>query len=185
VDLEQPLVKLAEKINGAAYEEPLGRTFNGKTGGPGITTRLMVPLHYLKYQYNLSDEAMMARWEENSYWQQSSGRKFFEREMLIHPSRMTRWRKLPGEAGAEAMLKETIETGVAMMVITSTQSSHVTIDFTVQRKAIRYPTDARLYDRARERLVVQARKAELSTKQSYARVERHLVMKAVRYAHAR
>ena len=49
----------------------------------------------------------------------------------------------------------------------------------------RYPTDARLYDRAREGLVKQARKAGLSIKQSYERVGRKLVMMAGRYAHAR
>jgi IS5 family transposase len=185
VDLEHPLVKLGEKIDWAVFEEPLGRTFDGKTGAPGINTRLMVALHYLKYQYNLSDEAVVARWVENPYWQQFSGRQFFEHGMPIDPSSMTRWRKRLGEAGAEAMLKATIETGVAMKVITSTQASHVNIDTTVQTKAIRYPTDARLYDRARERLVVHARKSGLTIKQSYARVGRHLVMKAGRYAHAR
>ncbi len=151
VDLGHPLVKLGEKIDWAVFEEPLGRTFDGKSGAPGINLRLMVALHYLKYQYNLSDEAVVARWVENPYWQQFSGRQFFEHEMPIDPSSMTRWRKRLGEAGAEAMLKATIETGVAMKVITSTQASHVNIDTTVQTKAIRYPTDARLYDRARER----------------------------------
>ena len=96
-----------------------------------------------------------------------------------------RSRKRLGEAGAEAMLKGTIEAGVAMKVITTAQASHVNIDTTVQTKAIRYPTDARLYERARERLVVHARKAGLSIKQSYERVGRHLVMKSGRYAHAR
>jgi IS5 family transposase len=105
--------------------------------------------------------------------------------MPIDPSSMTRWRQRLGEAGAEAMMKETIGAGVAMKVITSTQASHVNIDTTVQTKAIRYPTDARLYDRARERLLAHARQSGLLIRQSYARVGRHLVMKAVLYAHAR
>lgn len=50
------------------------------------------------------------------------------------------------------------------------QIAHVNVDTTVQTKDIRYPTDARLYDRARERLVKEARKAGLSVKQSYERV---------------
>jgi IS5 family transposase len=37
----------------------------------------------------------------------------------------------------------------------------VNIDTTVQTKAIRFPTDARLYNRARERLVKAARKLGL------------------------
>ncbi len=55
VDLEHPLVKLGEKIDWAVFEAPLGRTFDGKTGAPGINTGLMV-----------------ARWVENPYWQQLS-----------------------------------------------------------------------------------------------------------------
>jgi len=50
---------------------------------------------------------------------------------------------------------------------------------------VRFPTDSRLYDRARERLVKTARKQGLQIKQSYARVGKQLVMKQSRYAHAR
>jgi IS5 family transposase len=98
---------------------------------------------------------------------------------------MTRWRKRLGEAGAEAMLKATIETGVTMGVIRPAQISPMNVDTTVQTKDIRYPTDARLYDRAQERLVKEDRKAGLSVKQSYERVGRRLVMMSGRYAHAR
>ena len=185
VDMSHPLVKLGAKIKWEVFEEQLGKTFDGKSGAPGINTRLMVALHYLKYQYNLSDEAVVKRWVENPYWQHFSGRQFFEHELPIDPSSMTRWRKRLGEAGAETMLKATIETGVAMDAIKPSQLRHVNVDTTVQAKAIRYPTDSRLYDRARERLVAEARKVGLSIKQSYQRVGKYLVMKTSRYSHAR
>jgi len=185
VDLSHPLVKLGERINWTVFEEQLGATYNQTAGAPGINTRLMVALHYLKYQYDLSDEGVVNHWMENPYWQHFSGRQYFEHELPIDPSSMTRWRKRLGEAGAEVMLKETIATGVAMKAITPSQMRHLNVDTTVQTKAIRHPTDSRLYDRARERLVVHARKAGLSIKQSYERVGRQLVMKASRYAHAR
>lgn len=185
VDANHPLVKLGGRINWAAFEELLTPTYHDKAGAPGIDTRLMVALHYLKYQHDLSDEAVVVGWVENPYWQHFSGRQFFEHKMPIDPSSMTRWRKRLGETGAEAMLKATIETGVAMGVIRPTQIAHVNVDTTVQTKDVRYPTDARLYDRARERLVKQARQAGLSIKQSYERVGRRLVMMAGRYAHAR
>ena len=50
MDLGHPLVKLREKIDGDLFEEPLGRTSDGKTGAPGINPRLLVALHYGKYQ---------------------------------------------------------------------------------------------------------------------------------------
>ena len=185
VDGNHPLVKLGEKINWGAFDEQLAPTYHDKTGQPGLDTRLMVALHYLKYQHDLSDEAVVSGWVENPYWQHFSGRQYFEHKMPIDPSSMTRWRKRMGEAGAEAMLKATIEAAVEMKALRSSQVRHVNVDTTVQTKAIRYPTDARLYDRARERLVKEARKEGVKIKQSYERVGRRLVMMAGRYAHAR
>ena len=59
------------------------------------------------------------------------------------------------------------------------------MDTTVQTKAIRFPTDARLYQRMRERLVKAARAEGLAIKQSYQHVGRRLLMQSSRYAHAR
>ncbi len=185
IDASHPLVRLAGRMNWAAFEDQLAPTYHDKTGQPGLDTRLMVALHYLKYQHDLSDEAVVAGWVENPYWQYFSGRQYFEHQMPIDPSSMTRWRKRLGEAGAEAMLKATIDTGVSMGVIRPAQVAHVNVDTTVQTKDVRHPTDARLFDRARERLVKQARRTGLSIKQSYERVGRRLVMMAGRYAHAR
>jgi IS5 family transposase len=185
VDAGHALVKMGRQMNWAVFDEQLGKTYDPSTGAPGVSTRLMVALHYLKYRYDLSDDVVLAQWVENPYWQHFSGRQFFEHEMPIHPSSMSRWRKRLGEAGAEAMLKATIDTGLKMKVITPAQIERVNVDTTVQTKAVRFPTDARLYDRARERLVKTARKQGLSIKQSYERVGRRLLMAQSRYAHAR
>ena len=185
VDQAHALVKLGRQINWAGFEESLGQTYAAANGAPGVRTRLMVALHYLKYQHDLSDEAVVGQWVENPYWQHFSGEQFFQHEMPIDPSSMTRWRKRLGEAGAEAMLKETIETGLRLKVITTTQIQRVNVDTTVQTKAVRFPTDARLYNRARERLVKTARKLGLKIKQSYERVGPRLLMQQSRYAHAR
>ena len=83
------------------------------------------------------------------------------------------------------MLKETIQTGLRLKVITPTQLKRVNVDTTVQTKAVRYPTDARLYNRARERLVKEARKCGIQIKQSYERVGPRLLMQQSRYAQAR
>jgi IS5 family transposase len=77
--------------------------------------------------------------------------------MPIDPSSMTRWRKRLGDAGAEQMLRSTIEAGERMRVIRPAELKRINVDTTVQTKAIRFPTDARLYQRMRERLVKAAR----------------------------
>ena len=185
VDAGHPLVKLGRQIEWAVFTERLGQTYATANGAPGVNTRLLVALHYLKYQHDLSDEAVVQQWVENPYWQHFSGEQFFQHEVPIDPSSMTRWRQRLGEAGAEAMLKETIQTGLRIKVIKPTQLQRVNVDTTVQTKAVRFPTDARLYNRARERLVKAARKGGIQIKQSYERVGPRLLMQQSRYAHAR
>lgn len=72
-----------------------------RLGAPGLSTRLMVALHYLKYQHDLSDEDVVTVGVENPYWQHFSGERYFQHTMPMDPSSMARWRKRLGEAGAE------------------------------------------------------------------------------------
>jgi len=111
--------------------------------------------------------------------------RYFQHRMPIDPSSMTRWRKRLGDAGAEQMLRATIEAGMAMRVIGPAELKRINVDTTVETKAIRFPTDARLYERMRERLVKAARAEGLTIKQSYRHVGRRLLMQSSRYAHAR
>ena len=147
------LVKLSKVVNWDKLEKIFGETFCPDAGRPAISTRLMAALHYLKYTDNLSDEDVVSGWVENPYWQYFSGMKYFEHEFPIHPTSMTRWRKRIGESGAEELLKETIEAGLKLKAVKKTQLKRINIDTTVQEKDIRFPTDARLYDRVRELLV--------------------------------
>jgi IS5 family transposase len=72
-----------------------------------------------------------------------------------------------------------------MRVVRPAELKRINVDTTVQTKAIRFPTDARLYNRMRERLVKAARAEGLTIKQSYRHVGRRLLMQSSRYAHAR
>ena len=185
IDMSHPLVRLGDVIDWQGFEQTLGSTYHPSHGAPGISTRLMVALHYLKYEHDLSDEDVVALWVENPYWQQFSGMRHFQHRMPIDPSSMTRWRKRLGDAGAEQMLRATIEAGIQMRVIRPAELKRVNVDTTVETKAIRFPTDARLYQRMCERLVKVARAEGLTIKQSYKHVSRRLLMQSSRYAHAR
>ncbi|MBW2091743.1 MAG: transposase, partial [Deltaproteobacteria bacterium] len=121
IDPRHALVKLAKTIEWDRLDEVFGSTYCPDNGRPGVSTRLMVALHYLKYTHNLSDEEVVAAWVENPYWQYFSGMKWFEHEPPINPSSMTRWRKRIGEAGAEELLKETIEAGLKLKAVKSFQ----------------------------------------------------------------
>jgi len=185
IDMSHPLVGLGLCLDWSSFEQTLGSSYHPSQGAPGISTRLMVALHYLKYQFDLSDENVVAAWVENPYWQQFSGMRHFQHQMPIDPSSMTRWRKRLGDAGAEQMLRATIEAGMKMGVIRPAELKRINVDTTVETKAIRFPTDARLYQRMRERLVKAARAERLTIKQSYRHVGRRLLMQSSRYAHAR
>jgi IS5 family transposase len=66
-----------------------GSSYHPSRGAPNISTRLVVALHYLKFQHDLSDEDVIALWVENPYWQHFSGMKNFQHGMPIDPSSMT------------------------------------------------------------------------------------------------
>ena len=185
IDVHHPLVRLGMSIDWTAFEQTLGSTYHPTHGAPGISTRLMVALHYLKYQHDLSDENVVAHWVENPYWQHFSGERYFQHRLPIDASSMTRWRQRLGEAGAEQMLRATITAGIKMGSIRSAQLKRINVDTTVQTKAVRYPTDARLYHRCRERLVKAARREGVVVKQSYQHVGKRLLLASSRYAHAR
>jgi len=185
IDFDHSLVKLSKAVDWEAMDETFGAFFCLDNGRPAVPTRLMVSLTYLKYTSDLSDESVLEGWLENPYWQYLSGMKWFEHKLPIDSSSMSRWRKRIGEAGAEALLKETVKAGLTLKVIKTSQLKKVNIDTTVQEKDIRFPTDGRLYDRARERLVKAAEGAGIKLRQKYTRVSKHALLKQSRYAHAR
>lgn len=184
VDKKHPLSKLSEQMNWQSFDERFEAYFS-EEGRPAIATRLIVSLHYLKYTYNLSDEEVVRRWVENPYWQYFSGRQHFEYAAPIDPSSMTRWRKRIGKEGAEALLKQTITTGIEQRQVKRSHCERVNVDTTVQSKDIRFPTDARLYNRMREKLVKSAQREGIELRQSYARIGKRSLQRQQNYAHAR
>ncbi|MDR3229256.1 MAG: IS5 family transposase [Puniceicoccales bacterium] len=179
------LVILADKMNWQSITKFVDSQHPVHNGAPAKDGRLMAGLHYLKYAFNLSDEAVVARWRENPYWQYFCGEEFFQHDFPIDSSSMSRWRKRIGEEGSEALLKETLTTAINMGFLKVSDVEKLNVDTTVQTKAIRYPTDARLLNRARERLVKEARKCGLKIKQTYARVGKFLLLRQSRYSHAK
>ena len=56
IDTSHALVKLAEAVDWDRFEEVFGTTYCPDDGRSGISTRLVVALHYLKYTHNLRDD---------------------------------------------------------------------------------------------------------------------------------
>jgi IS5 family transposase len=83
------------------------------------------------------------------------------------------------------ILKLTVEAGLASGAVASTSLERVIVDTTVQEKAVAFPTDSRLYNRSRERLVKLAAEWGIRLRQSYSRLGRQALLKVGRYFHAR
>ena len=184
LDQRHGLYRLSGKIDWSMVEERFGGLY-GEEGRPGIPIRLMVGLHYLKHTFNESDETVVARWVENPYWQYFCGEEYFRHTLPIDPSQMTRFRERVGDAGCEFMLKLTVKAGLETRTLSNASFAVVNVDTTVQDKAIAFPTDARLYHKARGALVRTAHQMGLRLRQSYARLSKVALARHGRYAHAR
>lgn len=101
------------------------------------------------------------------------------------PVSMSRWRKRIGDAGAEALLKQTIEAGLKLKAVKGSQLKRINVDTRVQEKDIRFPTDTRLYDRARQRLACAVKQRGIKLRQNCNIVPKPLVAQQSRYAHAK
>ena len=184
LDPTHPLVRLAGKIDWERVERRVATCYTDE-GRPGLSPRLMVGLHYLKHAFDESDESVCERWIENPYWQFFCGEQFFRHELPIDPSSMTRWRQRVGVKLFDDLLALTLNLAVGLKQARPAEFREVAVDTTVQPKAIAYPTDARLYDTARRKLVEAARREGVKLRQSYARKGPEAVRRAGRYAHAK
>ncbi len=185
VSQEHPLYKLSTQIDWRVFEQEFGSLYVENVGRPGKSIRLLVGLHYLKYTYNKSDESVVERFLENPYWQYFCGFKYFQHELPIDPSSLTRWRKRVGAEGMEKLLQQTIETAKRGRLITRRDTQRVNVDTTVQEKAIAFPTDARLYYKMLRVLVRAAKERGIELRQSYERVGKKALARQGRYRHAR
>lgn len=143
----------------------------------------MAGLAILKHTFDLSDEELCARWVENPYFQYLCGEEFFRHDLPFDRSSMTRWRGRMGEARLTALLQESLAVAVKTGAMHPSDTRRVIVDTTVQPKNVMFPTDAKLIQRARERLVRLAQKMGLKLRQSYMRVGKQALIKHQRYAH--
>ncbi len=170
LDPRQDLFRMASALDWAALEAEFGGLYCADNGRPGVPIRLMAGLHLLKHAFGHSDEEVVARWVQNPYYQFFCGEEFFQHELPIDPSQMTRWRKRIGEAGCERLLALTIDAGKRTGTITTRSFGKVIVDTTVQPKAIQHPTDARLYRKVHRAMLRIAKEEGIQLRQSYRRL---------------
>jgi transposase, IS5 family len=185
IDMKHALVTLARTVDWGLLEQAFGEVYTDGPGQPPLPTRLMAGLCILKHTYDLSDEVLCERWVENPYYQFFCGEEFFQHRLVFDRSSLTRWRNRMGEERLQALLQESLSIAVRTKAIKPSELSQVIVDTTVQPKNVTFPTDAKLLNRAREKLVRLAQLNGVRLRQSYARVGKLALIKHQRYAHAK
>ena len=185
IDMKHPLVVLAQSIDWSFLAREIGAMYRDGPGYPPLPTRLMAGLHIIKYMEDLSDEEVCRRFVENPYYQYFCGEEFFQHELPLDRSSMTRWRQRLGEEKMQALLQESLATAVRLGAAKPSELTQVVVDTTVQEKNVAHPTDAKLIHQARERLVKLAKKHGLKLRQSYVRVGKKALIRCQRYRHAK
>jgi IS5 family transposase len=185
IDLDHPLAKLARSIDWGFLEERCGGAYTDRPGHPPLPTRLMAGLAILKHTFTLSDEALCERWIENPYYQHFCGEVFFRHTLPLDRSSITRWRHRMGEEKLLALLQESLSVAAKTGALKPSDLSRVVADTTVQPKNVTFPTEAKLTNRAREKLVKLAKQMGVVLRQSYVRVGKFALIKHQRYAHAK
>jgi IS5 family transposase len=183
INMKHELVQLAFKIDWDWIDGEIAPLYSDK-GRPGIETRFVVGLLLLKHIYGLSDEAVCDRWVHDPYFQHFTGEAFFQHEFPHERSDLSHWRKRLGDK-LELLLAESLRVAHNTGALRTRDLKRVTVDTTVQPKAITFPTDAKLLHAAINGLNRLARKCELRLRQSYLRIAKRAAMMASRYAHAK
>lgn len=183
--MTHPLIRLSSLMDWQRIEADFSKHFLSNRGRPALSPRLVAGLLYLQHANDASDEAVVATWLENPYWQYFCGETYLQTELPIDASSLTRWRKRIGEEGVEVLLAVTIEAARAAGLIKKSSLDKVIVDTTVMPKAIAHPTDSRLLEKSRQHLVKLAGEHGIELRQNYNRQAPRMAAQIGRYAHAK
>ena len=185
LDMDHQLVALARKVDWGFLEKRFGEVYRDGPGQPPLPTRLMAGLTILNTPTISPTRSCARAWVENPYYQFFCGEEFFQHELVLDRSSLTRWRQRMGEKRMKALLQESLSIAVKSDALQPSELSEVIINTTVEPKNVMFPTDARLLNRARQILVRLAKRHGVALRQSYARVGKFALIKHQRYAHAK
>ena len=183
INMKHELVQLAGKIDWEWIDDEIAPLYSDK-GRPAIETRFVIGLLLLKHIYGLSDEGVCERWVHDPYFQYFTGEEFFQHEFPHERSDLSHWRKRLGDK-LQMLLAESLRVAHDSGALRTRDLKRVTVDTTVQPKAITFPTDAKLLHSAIKGLNRLASKHGVRLRQSYLRIAKHAAMMAGRYAHAK
>jgi transposase, IS5 family len=185
--MKHELIVLSQKIDWKSLEAELGNLYedSSRGGQPPKPVRLIVGIMLLQHMHQLSDELVVARWVENPYWQYFCGYDYLQWECPIDPSSLTRWRKRLSTEMLEKILSMTVSVALDVGMVKEKDLKKVIADTTVMPKHIEYPTDTKLLEKARRKLVKLAKEHGIDLRQNYNLVSKKSLRKLGGYLHAK
>jgi transposase, IS5 family len=183
INMRHELVQLAGRLDWDWLDDEIAPLFSDK-GRPATASRFMLGLFLLKHTFGLSDDEVCERWVYDPYFQYFTGEEFFQHAFPHERSDLSHWRHRLGDK-LELLLAESLRLAHETGALRSKDLERVTIDTTVQPKAVTFPTDAKLLHAAIKGLNRLAQKYGVRLRQSYRRVAKRAAMMAGRYAHAK
>ena len=119
IDLQHPLVLLAQRLDWTNFEPHWQRHFSDASG-PKAAGLLL-----LKHMEDLSDEGLMLAWVCNPYYQYFCGETHFQHQTPINPITLGRWRKQLGEEGLEYLYTTVLDSAPKIGALKAESLAHV------------------------------------------------------------
>jgi IS5 family transposase len=140
IDPQHKLVLLADLIDWQYFENEF-KSYYSEQGAPSVPIRVMVGCLMLKHLYNLGDETLPERWEQDNYFQYFCGMTFFEHHFPFAPSDFVHFRKRVDEEGMGKIFAYSVHLHGHEV---EKNGKFVLSDTTVQENFTTFPTDAKL-----------------------------------------
>jgi IS5 family transposase len=105
----------------------------------------------------------------------------FEHRLPCDATQIGRFRRTLGEDRLEERLKATLDTALTLQAAQPQDLQRVIVDTTMQEKAVAHPTDSRLLEIARHKVVRSAKQAGIVLKQTDGKEAKALRFKAGGY----
>ena len=125
--MRHELVKLEALIDWDFFEREWAGFFPSASGRPATSPRLVAGLLYLQHAFDLSDEAVVARWVENPYYQHFCGETFLQHRPPIDPPRSPAGASGSARRGWNGCWPKTIEAGNASGTVADRSLERVSV----------------------------------------------------------
>jgi IS5 family transposase len=171
IDPQHKLVLLADSINWKYIEEEF-KPYYSEQGAPSVPIRVMAGSLMLKHLYNLDDDTLPERWEQDIYFQYFCGMTFFEHRFPFDPSDFVHFRKRVGEEGIGKIFACSVQLHGPEV---EKNSKLVLSDTTVQENFTTFPTDAKLCKKVIEKCNKIAAKEGIKQRQKFTKESKQLL----------